>query len=272
MKPTAPDRMTSRVFGTTSCRGLSLISLGLWRNLVRNSTRLSQTAVVFVIFVALVVLARSEDTELSIHIDHVMVGVSNLEGAVSDFEKATGVRPVFGGKHPSGTQNALVSLSSGTYLELIAPPSDAKTSQFSDLAKLEKPTPIGWAVSAADAHLLRERLSKNGFAVTDPKAGSRLTPSGTTLRWEAFQLKDEFPGAPFFINWASQSPHPSSTSPTGCTLDHWTVGGPNPDLLARLQKVLGLSFETYKSPKEQFTLSVSCPKGKVLFGPPVQPQ
>jgi len=36
--------------------------------------------------------------------------------------------------------------------------------------------------------------------------------------------------------------------------------------------VLGLSFEIYKSPKEQFTLSVSCPKGKVVFGPPVQPQ
>ena len=125
-------------------------------------------------------------------------------------------------------------------------------------------------MSAADAHLLRERLSKNGFPVTDPKAGSRLTPSGATLQWETFQLKDEFSGAPFFIIWSAQSPHPSSTSPTG-TLDRWTVGGPNPDLLARLQKVLGLSFEIYKSPKEQFTLSVSCPKGKVVFGPPVHP-
>jgi hypothetical protein len=164
-------------------------------------------------------------------------------------------------------------LGRGTYLELIAPQPDAKPSQFiSDLAKLDMPTPIGWAVSAADAQFLRERLSKNGFPLTDPKAGSRVTPSGPTLHWETFQLKDKFPGAPFFINWAPQSPHPSSTSPTGCTLDHWTVGGPNADLLTRLQKVLGLSFETYKSPKEQFTLSVSCPKGKVVFGPPVQPQ
>ena len=240
---------------------------------MKNSTHLSQAAVVFIIFVALVALARSEDTDLSIHIDHVMLGASNLERALSDFEKATGVHPVLGGTHPSGTQNALVSVGRTTYLELIAPGPDAKPSHFiSDLTKLDKLTPIGWAVSGPDAKVIQERLSKNGFFLTGPEVGSRLTPSGTTLRWETFQLRDEFPGAPFFINWAPQSPHPSSTSPTGCTLDHWTVGGPNPDLLTRLQKVLGLSFEIYKSPKEQFTLSVSCLKGKVVFGPPVQPQ
>ena len=242
-------------------------------NPVRNSTHLPETAVVSIIFVALVVLARSEDTDLPIHIDHVMLGVSNLDSAVSDFEKATGVRPILGGTHPSGTQNALVSLGRGTYLELIAAQPDAKPSGFiSDLAKLNKLTPIGWAVSGADAQVIRERLLKNGFSLTDPKAGSRLTPSGATLRWETFELKDEFPGAPFFISWSPQSPHPSSTSPTGCTLDRWTVSGPNPELLARLQKVFGLPFEISKSQKERFILSLSCPKGKVVFGPAAQSQ
>ena len=81
------------------------ISLGVRRNLVRNSSHFSHSAIVPVIFVALDASARCEDTNVAIHIDHVMVGVSNLERAVSDFEKATGVRPVFGGKHPSGTQH-----------------------------------------------------------------------------------------------------------------------------------------------------------------------
>jgi hypothetical protein len=240
---------------------------------VRNSTNLSQTAVVFIISVALVALARSEDTDLSIHIDHVMLGASNLDSAISDFEKATGVHPILGGTHPSGTQNALISLGRGTYLELIAPQPDAKPSQFiSDLAKLNKLTPIGWGVSGADTQVIRERLLKNGFSLTNPKAGSRLTPSGATLRWETFELKDKVPGAPFFISWGPQSPHPSSTSPTGCTLDHWIVGGPNPELLARLQKVLGLSFEISKSQQEQFILSLFSPKGKVAFGPAAEPQ
>src|SRR4030095_5890220 len=130
----------------------------------------------------------------------------------------------------------------------------------------------GWGVSGADTQVIRDRLLKNGFSLTDPEAGSRFTPSGATLRWETFELKDNVPGAPFFISWGSQSPHPSSTSPTGCTLDHWTVGGPNPELLARLQKVLGLCFEISKAPQEQFTLSLSCPKGKVVFGPAAQPK
>jgi hypothetical protein len=242
-------------------------------NPVRNSTHLSQTALVSIIFVALVVLARSEDTDLSIHIDHVMLGVGNLDRAVSDFEKTTGVRPILGGTHPSGTQNALVSLGRGTYLELIAAQPHAKPSRFiSDLAKLDKLTPIGWAVSGADAQVIRERLLKNGFSLSDPKAGSRLPPSGATLRWETFHLKEEFLGAPFFISWGPQTPHPSSTSPTGCTLDRWTVGGPNPELLARLQKLLGLSFEISKSQKERFILSLSCPKGKAVFGSTAQSQ
>jgi hypothetical protein len=53
-----------------------------------------------------------------------MLGTSNLERALSDFEKATGVHPILGGTHPSGTQNALVSLGRSTYLELIAPGPD----------------------------------------------------------------------------------------------------------------------------------------------------
>ena len=192
---------------------------------------------------------------------------------MTDFEKATGVHPILGGTHPSGTQNALISLGRGTYLELIAPQPDAKPSQFiSDLAKLNKLTPIGWGVSGADIQVIRERLLKNGFSLTNPEAGSRLTPSGAALRWETFELKDKVPGARFFISWGPQSPHPSSTSPAGCTLDDWTVGGPNPELLARLQKVLGLSFEISKSQKEQFILSLSSPKGKVVFGPAPQRQ
>jgi len=118
----------------------------------------------------------------------------------------------------------------------------------------------------------RKLLSNTGFSLTELKAGSRLTPSGATLRWETFQLKDEFPGAPFFISWSPQSPHPSSTSPRGCTLDHWTVGVSNPELLARLQNALSLSFEISRSPREQFIPSLSCRKGKVVFGLGVQPQ
>jgi hypothetical protein len=55
---------------------------------------------------------------------------------VKAFEAATGVQPVYGGKHPGGTHNALVS---------------------------------------------------------EPAAGSRTTPTGSTLSWQSFALNQNSP-------------------------------------------------------------------------------
>lgn len=58
----------------------------------------------------------------ALHLDHILYAVPNLQKGVEDFEKLTGVRPAYGGKHPNlGTHNALVSLGKDIYLELIAP-------------------------------------------------------------------------------------------------------------------------------------------------------
>ena len=50
-------------------------------------------------------------------VDHILLGIDDLDRGMEQFEKLTGVRPVYGGKHPRGTHNALVSLGNGTYLE-----------------------------------------------------------------------------------------------------------------------------------------------------------
>ncbi len=202
------------------------------------------------------------------HVDHVILGVGRLDVGMKDFEQLTGVRPVYGGKHPTGTENALVSLGDGTYLEIIAPQAgvaaDAGT-DFADLLALKSLTPVGWAVSSQNLVDLRRQLSSAAFSVTTPDDGSRVTPSSGTLRWQTFDLATSLDGAPFFIVWGDGSAHPSSSSPSGCSLNRVTVASPDGGALQRLGRALDLTVEFDVAPKMRLSLTLSCSRGSVIF-------
>lgn len=202
----------------------------------------------------------------SAQIDHIMLGIDDLDRGVKAFEEATGVKPVYGGKHPRGTHNALVSLGDGTYLEIIAVQKGSKPpDDYAGLAQLHTLTPIGWAVSSKDSAQLRSRLQAAGMAVTDPSPGSRTTPAGKTLSWQTFDLKDNFEEAPFFIVWSAQTPHPSTTSPTGCTLQQWRIAGPHQKNLEQLRHTLELRVDVADAKATAMRLALACPKGAVEF-------
>ena len=227
---------------------------------------MSRAAATRILIVALTFVTMSSDlnaVDARLQIDHILIGISDLDQGIADFEKATGVRPVYGGKHPSGTHNALVSLGSRLYLEIIA--NQPNASGWAELNALRHVTPVGWAVSTTDMGATRTQLAAGGLATTEPRAGSRVTPSGSTLSWNTFALLEEAEEAPFFIAWSPDSPHPSTTSPSGCNLVKWQVRAPASDSLARLHGLLGTAFELLREREIQFRLELHCPKGNVVF-------
>jgi len=200
-------------------------------------------------------------------IDHILIGVADLDRGIEELTKATGVRPLYGGKHPRGTHNALLSLGGHRYLELIAlQPDAASVPGMDELRSLTEPTPIGWAVSAGDMTSLQRDLKRAGIAVSKPADGSRVTPAGSTLRWQTAGLVKEVQAAPFFIAWAAGTPHPSTTSPSGCTLASFGIASPDAKSLQSLITALDLKVAVMKDRKASYYVTLDCPKGNVRFG------
>ncbi|MEZ5331136.1 MAG: VOC family protein [Thermoanaerobaculia bacterium] len=198
------------------------------------------------------------------HIDHVGVGMNDLDEATRRVTEATGIAPVAGGEHPgAGTRNSLLSLGDRQYLEIIAPQPGADLGGWLSNDELQ---PVLWAVASDDVEATRALLAEAGFTTSDPRPGSRRTPDGALLEWRTFAVTDpEIPVAPFFIHWSEETPHPATTSPGGCSLASFSVSGPDLDAFRRLAGVLELHVEAVDAPAPALHLTLACPDGEVTW-------
>jgi glyoxalase-like protein len=180
-------------------------------------------------------------------VDHLLLGVSDLDRGIAWVEKKTGVRAAVGGSHPGvGTRNALLSLGGRRYLEIIAP--DPAQSAFTfriDLRKLSEPRLITWAAATGDVNALSKKAREAGLAVQGPEPGSRERPDGKVLRWKTLGIQVELEAdgvdpIPFFIEWASDSVHPSQDSPRGCELLAFEVAHPRRSEVRGVLEKLGI--------------------------------
>ena len=137
-------------------------------------------------------------------LDHVLIPLPDLSGAVSEFEGRYGLVSVEGGRHADwGTANRIVPLGD-SYLELIAVVDPAEASQSALgrwIANARAGRPLGWAVRTDDLDAVAGRLGLN------IGSGSRLTATGDLLSWRSAGIERAMtePGLPFFIEWAAGS-------------------------------------------------------------------
>jgi len=126
-------------------------------------------------------------------LDHLIVAVNDLERATDCYARLLGRKSWWGGPHPGrGTRNSLFRLDN-TYLELIAPDTDASNSDGADWlrARLEDAGEglVGMAFGTEDAEACASQFRERGLHATDPVPGSgRDERSGALREWRTVHL------------------------------------------------------------------------------------
>jgi hypothetical protein len=200
-------------------------------------------------------------------IDHVILGISNLQNGIDELERLTGVRAVFGGTHPGrGTQNALISLGGRQYLEILAPnPADRSAAESDYLQALSSLKAVGWAIHADDLTSLQQSLRGQGVELGEIRAGARNSPDGTHLAWKSMAYAAATRLLPFFIQWDRATTHPSATSPAGCKLTGLFLQDRDPDRLKKALLAAKLNVEVREAQDSAIRISLASPKGNVNF-------
>jgi hypothetical protein len=171
----------------------------------------------------------------TLSIDHVVLGIRDIDAAARRLEGSFGLASIEGGRHAGwGTGNRIVPLGD-TYVELLGV-TDSREAEASPVGRAVRELVAGgdrwlcWCVAAEDLDGTAARLG------LDVDEGSRLRPDGTTLRWRsagfAFALSN--PSLPFFITWEIPPElHPGTAvadhrvTPTGIS---WIEVGEDPRL------------------------------------------
>lgn len=179
-------------------------------------------------------------------IDHLVIIVADLDRGIDWFEQCVGVRPVYGGAHDDrGTHNALASLG-GAYVELIAPdpnqpepdgprPFGVSSSSDPSLATYAVRPDVGETIEQ-----LAAVMRSNGHDPGDVMSMSRTTADGSTLRWRLTPPPPHGDGLiPFLIDWGD-TPHPSTSAPSGVRLVELSGSTPHPGSVNPVLEAIGV--------------------------------
>ncbi len=128
-------------------------------------------------------------------IDHVILGVADLNGAARDYAEGLGFAVSAGGAHPNlGTQNRLIVLDP-EYVELIArlpghvPPTAAGSPITAMFARA--PGALGFALASDGIEADVEAMRARGAPVSGPVAGRLEGPHGTARGWRMAYVDDD---------------------------------------------------------------------------------
>lgn len=201
-------------------------------------------------------------------VDHLVWATPDLDDGIREIERLTGVRASAGGQHPSwATHNALLSLGTGMYLELLAPdpsvPPPARERPFG-LDRLSRSHLVTWAAHESDLEGRLATLAAAGIDLGEILSGGRVRPDGVALHWRLTSPRAMLEGGvlPFLIDWGT-SPHPSTTAAPGLALVALEIEHPEPEHLRQLLPRFGVDLPLRKAPQPALVATVDSPRGRV---------
>jgi hypothetical protein len=211
-------------------------------------------------------------------LDHLVLAVPDLERAVTDLARRTGVEAVFGGSHAGlGTHNALVGLTAGgsrrCYLELLAPdpaqrgvPADRTMLGLGALGADFEPRLLAWAVRPDDLAATLARAEQAGVDAGQAVAASRVTAEGGTLAWQLAAPRPLGLGGvqPFLIDWGS-GPHPSDTLTPAVRLVDLALQHPDPRSAEGRLRVLGVGHPVSAGDAPALRAAFDTPRGQLVL-------
>ena len=205
-------------------------------------------------------------------LDHLLLGVDDLDRGIAWFADLTGVTAAVGGSHPGrGTRNALAALGGRQYLEIIAPdPAQPGDNLRMNLRSLREPRLITWAAATSDIDTLAKRIHEQFHFDATPQDGSRARPDGRVLKWRTLAIPSDFAESvanpiPFFIEWGHGSVHPSLDAPIGCELTAFEFEHPNAKGLEATLAALGITGIVRQAPMSRLVATIDTPRGRIVL-------
>ena len=199
--------------------------------------------------------------------DHFALACQDLAEGVDYVESLTGVRAAPGGPHPGvGTHNALLSLGTDVYLEIIAidpdqpEPNGPRPFGIDDHAG---PRLAAFAIHPGPGQSIEsvaEIIKTHG---TDPgpvSSMSRRKPDGEEISWRLTR-SNRIGLVPFVIDWGD-TPNPATVTPTGCSLISVEGTDPHASDVEDLHQALGLVTAISEGPAS-LRIIMDSPNGRV---------
>ncbi len=115
-------------------------------------------------------------------IDHIVIAVKSLERAEETY-RGLGFTVVEGGRHPYGSQNALIGFADGSYIELLGFYEESPAHPWWDLLHRRGGGLVDFCMATDDIRGDLAQLRAQGAHCGDLVEGGRARPDGFQVKW-----------------------------------------------------------------------------------------